>query len=63
MMTDSEWLQVRANFPILTRQVHGKALVYLDSANTSQKPLAVISAVNDFYRLHNVVFGFGDDGG
>ena len=53
MMTDIEWLQVRANFPILTRQVHGKALVYLDSANTSQKPLAVISAVNEFYRLHN----------
>ena len=53
MMTDIEWLQVRANFPILARQVHGKALVYLDSANTSQKPLAVISAVNEFYRLHN----------
>ena len=53
MMTDIEWLQMRANFPILTRQVHGKTLVYLDSANTSQKPLAVISAVNDFYRLHN----------
>lgn len=53
MMTDIEWLQVRANFPILTRQVHGKPLVYLDSANTSQKPRAVISAVDDFYRLHN----------
>lgn len=53
MMTDNEWLQVRANFPILTRQIHGKPLVYLDSANTSQKPDVVISAVDDFYRQHN----------
>lgn len=53
-MTDSmDWLQIRANFPILSRQVHGKSLVYLDSANTAQKPRAVISAVDDFYRLHN----------
>jgi cysteine desulfurase/selenocysteine lyase len=53
MMTNIEWLQVRSNFPILTRQVHEKPLVYLDSANTSQKPRAVISAVDDFYRHHN----------
>jgi cysteine desulfurase/selenocysteine lyase len=53
-MTDPiDWLQVRANFPILNRQVHGKPLVYLDSANTAQKPRAVISAIDDFYRLHN----------
>ncbi|HRN60093.1 MAG TPA: cysteine desulfurase, partial [Chiayiivirga sp.] len=34
-------------------QVHGKPLVYFDSANTSQKPDAVIAAVDDFYRRHN----------
>jgi cysteine desulfurase / selenocysteine lyase len=48
-----DWAQVRSQFPLLTRQVHGKPLVYLDSANTGQKPAAVIEAVDDFYRHHN----------
>jgi cysteine desulfurase/selenocysteine lyase len=48
-----DWARVRADFPVLDRQVHGKPLVYLDSANTSQKPRAVIEAVDDFYRAHN----------
>src|SRR5689334_4636006 len=41
--------QVRADFPILSREVNGHPLVYLDSANTSQKPAQVIKAM----RLHN----------
>ncbi|QGW66004.1 SufS family cysteine desulfurase [Lysobacter soli] len=48
-----DWARVRADFPLLTRQVHGKPLVYFDSANTGQKPDAVIDAVDDFYRRHN----------
>ncbi len=48
-----DWEQVRADFPLLTREVHGKPLIYLDSANTSQKPATVIEAVDDFYRRHN----------
>ncbi|MBY4597773.1 cysteine desulfurase [bacterium BD-1] len=48
-----DWLRIRADFPVLTRQVHGKPLVYLDSANTSQKPQQVINAVDEFYREHN----------
>ncbi|ODS61888.1 MAG: cysteine sulfinate desulfinase [Arenimonas sp. SCN 70-307] len=48
-----DWLRIRADFPVLTRQVHGKPLVYLDSANTSQKPQQVIAAVDAFYREHN----------
>jgi cysteine desulfurase/selenocysteine lyase len=44
---------VRDNFPLLKREVHGKPLVYLDSANTGQKPAAVIEATDDFYRRHN----------
>jgi cysteine desulfurase/selenocysteine lyase len=48
-----DWAQVRGDFPLLTREVHGKPLVYLDSANTGQKPAAVIDAVDDFYRRHN----------
>jgi cysteine desulfurase / selenocysteine lyase len=48
-----DWARVRADFPLLTREVHGKPLVYLDSANTGQKPASVIDAVDDFYRRHN----------
>ena len=33
-----DWARVRADFPLLTRHVHGKPLIYLDSANTGQKP-------------------------
>jgi cysteine desulfurase/selenocysteine lyase len=48
-----DWARVREDFPILKRKVHGKPLVYLDSANTSQKPNQVIEAVDAFYREHN----------
>ena len=43
----------RKDFPILAREVHGKPLVYLDNANTSQKPQVVIDAVDRFYRETN----------
>lgn len=45
--------QLRADFPILQRQVHGKPLVYLDNAATSQKPESVIHAMDDYYRRYN----------
>jgi len=45
--------RVRADFPILGRTPHGKRLVYLDSANTSQKPRQVIDTVSEYYREHN----------
>jgi cysteine desulfurase/selenocysteine lyase len=45
--------QVREDFPILKRTVHGKPLVYFDTAASSQRPLAVIEAVDNFYREHN----------
>lgn len=45
--------QVRADFPILQRKVHGKRLVYLDNAATTQKPNALIDAISDFYRTSN----------
>jgi cysteine desulfurase/selenocysteine lyase len=45
--------RIRADFPLLARSVHGKPLVYLDNANTSQKPLSVIEAMNAHYREHN----------
>ncbi len=48
-----DWSAIRADFPLLTREVHGKPLIYLDSANTGQKPAAVIDTVDDFFRCHN----------
>jgi cysteine desulfurase/selenocysteine lyase len=45
--------QVRADFPILQKQIHGKPLVYFDTAASAQRPLAVIEATDDFYRNHN----------
>ncbi len=45
--------RVRADFPILSREVNGKPLVYLDSAATSHKPRQVIDTVSEFYSRHN----------
>lgn len=44
---------VRRDFPLLARTAHGHPLVYLDSANTTQKPEAVIRASDRFYREQN----------
>ena len=45
--------QIRNDFPILQRKVHGKPLVYLDNAATSQKPRQVIDATDFYYRNYN----------
>ena len=45
--------RIRDDFPILSRKVHGKPLVYLDNAATSQKPRAVIQALTDYYETYN----------
>jgi len=50
---NNNWTKIRGDFPILSRSVNGKPLVYFDSANTAQKPSAVIDAVDAFYREHN----------
>ncbi|MDH4064829.1 MAG: cysteine desulfurase [Acidobacteriota bacterium] len=44
---------IRADFPILGTSVHGKPLVYLDNAATTQKPRAVIQALTDYYESSN----------
>jgi cysteine desulfurase/selenocysteine lyase len=44
---------IRKDFPILSTNMNGKPLVYLDSAATSQKPNSVIEAVDYYYRNYN----------
>lgn len=43
----------KRDFPILQRQIHGKPLVYLDNAATTQKPKQVIKAISEYYEQHN----------
>lgn len=45
--------RIRADFPLLSRSVHDKPIVYLDSAATSQKPTAVLDAMDTYYRTIN----------
>ncbi|MFT5602709.1 MAG: cysteine desulfurase/selenocysteine lyase [Flavobacteriales bacterium] len=45
--------EIRADFPILAREVHKKSLVYLDNGATSQKPQVVIDAISNYYQDYN----------
>ncbi|HEV7461737.1 MAG TPA: cysteine desulfurase [Solirubrobacteraceae bacterium] len=51
--TTTSLLDVRADFPIMSREIDGRPLVYLDSAATSQKPTPVIEAMDRYYRHSN----------
>jgi cysteine desulfurase/selenocysteine lyase len=55
MVSRSSWdvERIRKDFPILHEEVHGKPLVYLDNAATSQKPHVVIEALVDYYAKRN----------
>lgn len=44
---------IRKQFPILSRKIHGKPLVYFDNGATTQKPLSVINRLNDYYAYEN----------
>ena len=48
-----DWARLRADFPILDQQVHGKPLIYFDNAATSQKPRSVINALVHYYERDN----------
>lgn len=45
--------KIREDFPILRKQIHGKPLVYLDNAATTQKPLRVINKITEYYEKMN----------
>lgn len=45
--------RIRTDFPILQQKVHGKPLVYLDNAATTQKPSSVVEALEQYYYLDN----------
>src|SRR5579862_8337998 len=49
----ADWSALRKDFPILDQQVHGKPLIYFDNAATSQKPRAVIAALEHYYEHDN----------
>ncbi len=50
---DLDVSRIRADYPILSREVHGRPLVYLDNAATTQKPQAVIDAISHYYAFEN----------
>lgn len=53
MFSPDQIKEIRKQFPILERKINGAPLVYLDNASTTQKPLAVINGIRDYYQLHN----------
>lgn len=53
LQTTLDIQKIRADFPTLQQTVHGKPLVYLDNAATSQKPLAVLERLEKYYRQEN----------
>lgn len=52
-LTDEEVLRIRNDFPVLSRSMGGHPLIYLDSGATSQNPLSVIEAEQEFYEQRN----------
>ncbi|ACL39284.1 cysteine desulfurase, SufS subfamily [Pseudarthrobacter chlorophenolicus A6] len=53
VMDNAEVLRIRNDFPVLNQTVNGKQLIYLDSGATSQNPLSVIEAEQEFYEQRN----------
>lgn len=52
-LSADEVLKLRSDFPVLSQQVYGKPLVYLDNAATTQKPQVVIDRITDYYSHEN----------
>jgi cysteine desulfurase/selenocysteine lyase len=59
-------LTPKADFPLLSQRVHGRRIVYLDSASSSQRPQAVLDAMDDYYRtthanVHRGVYAIAEE--
>jgi len=57
---------IKRDFPILSRTVHGRRVVYLDSASSSQRPQLVLDAMDDYYRtthanVHRGVYALAEE--
>ncbi|MGL4597813.1 MAG: aminotransferase class V-fold PLP-dependent enzyme [Bacteroidia bacterium] len=52
-ITETELLEIRNQFPVLSRLVNGKPLIYLDNGATTQKPSCVIDSIRDYYSRYN----------
>jgi cysteine desulfurase / selenocysteine lyase len=52
-LTETDVLEIRNQFPVLSRLVHDKSLVYLDNGATTQKPQCVIDSICDYYSRYN----------
>ncbi len=48
-LTENDIMKIRNDFPLLSQKVHGKPLIYLDNASSSQKPKQVIDAISNYY--------------
>ncbi len=53
VVEDFDVEELRRDFPNLSREIHGKPLIYFDNAATAQRPRAMIEATDDYYRRHN----------
>src|SRR5579863_4773829 len=53
VLDEASVARIRTDFPILLERPHGKPLVFLDSAASSQKPVQVIGAMDDYYRRYH----------
>ena len=51
---------IKSQFPIFSKKVNGKTLVYLDSSNSSQKPMRVINRLDDFYKNELTYYEFNE---
>lgn len=52
MIEPVDWVKIRTDFPLLSRKIHGKPLVYLDNAASAQKPTVLMDSVQDLYSRY-----------
>ena len=48
--------KIKSQFPIFSKKINGKPLVYLDSSNSSQKPMSVLKTLDYFYKRDSLLY-------